>query len=111
MCVGLLAGCGAENTKESGDGKVTLDVWDIWTDPSSSLTTAFEDAVAQYEEEHRISISNCMDLTRTPTKQKCPLNLQERPRESTSIYYWAPGMIRKLIEADKVLPIDEYVHG
>ena len=52
MCVGLLAGCGTGNKDTADDGQITLDVWDIWTDPSSSLTKAFETAVAEYEEEH-----------------------------------------------------------
>ena len=47
MCVGLLAGCGTGNKDTADDGQITLDVWDIWTDPSSSLTKAFETAVAE----------------------------------------------------------------
>lgn len=109
MCVGLLAGCGAENTKESGDGKVTLDVWDIWTDPSSSLTTAFEDAVAQYEEEHPDINIELHGLDTDAYKTKMSTEFAGKAEGIDVFYYWAPGMIRKLIEADKVLPIDEYV--
>lgn len=109
MCVGLLAGCGTGNKDTADDGQITLDVWDIWTDPSSSLTKAFETAVAEYEEEHPDINIELHGLDSDAYKTKMSTEFAGKADGIDVFYYWAPGMIKKLIDADKVLPIDEYV--
>lgn len=109
MCVGMLAGCGAGEGEDAGDGQVTLDVWDIWTDPSSSLTTAFETAVEQYEVDNPDINIELHGLDSDAYKTKMSTEFAGKAEGVDVFYYWAPGMIKKLIEADKVLPIDEYV--
>lgn len=109
MGVGLLAGCGAGENEDAGDGQITLDVWDIWTDPSSSLTTAFETAVEQYEADNPDINIELHGLDSDAYKTKMSTEFAGKAEGIDVFYYWAPGMIKKLIEADKVLPIDEYV--
>lgn len=108
MCVGSLTGMGAVPVM-ADDEKITLNVWDIWTDPSSSLTGAFQDAVDKYEEENPNIDIEVHGLDSDAYKTKMATEFAGKADGIDVFYYWAPGMIKKLIDADKVLPIDEYV--
>lgn len=107
MCAGMMTSYGA--VPVLADEEITLNVWDIWTDPSSALTGAFETAVEKYEEENPNINIELHGLDSDAYKTKMATEFAGKAEGVDVFYYWAPGMIKKLIDADKVLPIDEYV--
>ena len=99
---------GASATVFAAD-TVTLDVWHQFTDPESAQTQAFEAAVEEYEKEHENIKIELHGLDTESYKTKISTEFASSASGVDVFYYWAPGKLKQLTDADKVLPLNEYV--
>lgn len=105
MCTGALGYA----TTVSADDKVVLDVWHQFTDPESAQTQTFLAAVDQYQEEHDNIEIELHGLDTESYKTKISTEFASSASGVDVFYYWAPGKAKQLINADKVLPLNDYV--
>lgn len=110
MMVGLV-GCGSagSDNKKSADGKITLNVWHQWSNDTNELKKKYDEAVAQYEKEHTNVKINSETLDTEAYKTKIAAEFAGDAKGIDVFYYWGAGMAKKLVDADKLLPLDEYV--
>ena len=99
---------GASATVFAAD-TVTLDVWHQFTDPESAQTQAFEAAVEEYEKEHENIKIELHGLDTESYKTKISTEFASSASGVDVFYYWAPGKLKQLTYADKVLPLNDYV--
>ena len=99
---------GASATVFAAD-TVTLDVWHQFTDPESAQTQAFEAAVEEYEKEHENIKIELHGLDTESYKTKISTEFASSASGVDVFYYWAPGKLKQLTDADKVLPLNDYV--
>ncbi len=104
---------GGDSSAASGTASqqepVTLNVWHEWVAANDPQTAAFASAVEQYEKDHpnvKISLHGLEDSS---YKTKIATEFAGSAKNVDVFVYWAPGRIQKLLKADKLLPIDEYV--
>lgn len=123
-----LGACGASNTDggdaassapaatESSAGesvasgeKTVLNMWHIWAAESESSKKPFEDAVAKFNSENDRNIEIVLDATENETyKQKMVTTIAAN--EAPDIYfYWSGGYMQNIVEAGKVLALDDYL--
>lgn len=102
-----LTGC-ASKTAKADDG-VVLDVWHQFTDPESAQTKTFLAAVENYEKEHENIKIELHGLDTESYKTKISTEFASSASGVDVFYYWAPGKLKQLVDADKVLSLDEYV--
>lgn len=91
------------------DDTVTLDVWHQFTDPESAQTSAFEAAVKEYEKEHDNIKIKLHGLDTESYKTKISTEFASSASGVDVFYYWAPGKLKLFTDADKVLPLNDYV--
>lgn len=109
MLAGTLSGCQKKEAGGGEGGKIVLDVWHQWTDPNSSLTQTFNEAVENYEKDHEGIDIELHGLDTDSYKTKMSTEFAGNAKGVDVFYYWAPGKLKQLVDADKVLPIDDYV--
>lgn len=102
-----LAGCG--NTAEKASDEVVLDVWHQFTDPESAQTKTFLEAVENYESEHEGIKIELHGLDTESYKTKISTEFASSASGVDVFYYWSPGKLKQLVDADKVLPLNDYV--
>ena len=91
---------GASATVFAAD-TVTLDVWHQFTDPESAQTQAFEAAVEEYEKEHENIKIELHGLDTESYKTKISTEFASSASGVDVFYYWAPGKLKQLTDADK----------
>ncbi len=109
MMTGAAAGCQKKESAPDGTEKIVLNVWHQWTDPNSSLTQTFQTAVEDYEKEHENIDIELHGLDTDSYKTKMSTEFAGNAKGVDVFYYWAPGKLKQLVNADKVLAVDEYL--
>ncbi len=112
VCMSVAMVCGATAGYTStvyADDAVVLDVWHQFTDPESVQTQAFLEAVENYENEHENIKIELHGLDTESYKTKISTEFASSASGVDVFYYWAPGKLKPLINADKVLPLNDYV--
>lgn len=105
MCTGVMG----FTTIVSADDKVVLDVWHQFTDPESAQTKTFLEAVEKYQEENDNVEIELHGLDTESYKTKISTEFASSASGVDVFYYWAPGKIKQMVDADKVMPLNDYV--
>lgn len=94
----------------AADGeKVTLNVWHQWSNDTNELKAIYDKAVADYMAENPNVTINTETLDTEAYKTKISAEFAGDASGIDVFYYWGAGMARKLVNADKLLPLDEYI--
>lgn len=118
-----VAGCGSTKTTApegdsqpaqgtqaaAADGKVTLNVWHQWSNDTNELKKLYDNAVTAYMEENPNITINTQTLDTEAYKTKISAEFAGEASGIDVFYYWGAGMARKLVNADKLLPLDDYL--
>lgn len=119
-----MAGCGSNKNSQTGnepasgqesqasggqEGQVTLNVWHQWANDTNELKGLYEQAVKEYEEENPNVKINSQSLDTEAYKTKIAAEFAGNAKGIDVFYYWGAGMARKLVNADKLLPLDDYL--
>ncbi len=106
-------GCGSSaDTDKKGDAgsqKVTLNVWHQWSNDTNELKQMYDKAVSTYMEENPDVIINTQTLDTEAYKTKISAEFAGDAKGIDIFYYWGAGTANKLVKANKLLPIDDYV--
>lgn len=111
MSLGIV-GCGEkknESEVENSSGKITLNVWHQWSNDTTELKKIYDQAVEQYMKDNPQVEIHTETLDTEAYKTKIAAEFAGKAAGIDVFYYWGAGMARKLVEADKLLPIDEYI--
>lgn len=114
MVIGL-AGCAktdnvAEETPVNNAGEeVTLNVWHQWSNDTNELKGIYDQAVADYVSENPNVKIETQTLDTEAYKTKISAEFAGDAKGIDVFYYWGAGTARKLVNADKLLPMDEYL--
>ncbi|MDE7334597.1 MAG: extracellular solute-binding protein [Lachnospiraceae bacterium] len=110
MSIAVLTGVSACSpaAKQESD-EVVLDVWHQFTDPESEQTKTFLAAVDNYESEHENIKIELHGLDTESYKTKISTEFASSASGIDVFYYWSPGKLKQLVNADKVLPLNDYV--
>jgi len=111
MVIGL-AGCGkSEDNPSGGEGtdNVTLNVWHQWSNDTNELKRLYDTAVAEYIKDNPHVKIETQTLDTEAYKTKISAEFAGNARGIDVFYYWGAGTARKLVNADKLLPLDEYI--
>ena len=107
----LLAGCGAgqvENTPEAEPEQKVLNVWHQWGSGMKS-EEFIQEAAALFEKEHEdVKIQIHALSTKTYTI-KLSMDFLGTAENVDVFYYQVPSMMKQLVGADKLLPLNEYL--
>lgn len=98
-----------EETSQDSKEKVTLNVWHQWSNDTNELKKLYDDAVKQYMDENPNVTINTQTLDTEAYKTKISAEFAGDAKGIDVFYYWGAGMARKLVNADKLLPLDDYV--
>lgn len=93
---------------QSGE-EVTLNVWHQWSNETNELKAIYDTAVKEYMDKNPNVVINTETLDTEAYKTKIAAEFAGEASGIDVFYYWGAGMARKLVEADKLLPLDEYV--
>lgn len=107
-----LAGCQSKESPKNetaAGGKVTLNVWHQWSNDTNELKKLYDGAVAAYMEANPNVIINSQTLDTEAYKTKISAEFTGEASGIDVFYYWGAGMARKLVNADKLLPLDDYI--
>jgi raffinose/stachyose/melibiose transport system substrate-binding protein len=113
MMIGF-AGCGSsssssESSSSKSDEKVTLNVWHQWATDTNDLKKVYDAAVVKYEADHPNIKIKTDTLDTAAYKTKINTSFASSTDAVDVFYYWSPGMVGKLVQAGKVLPLDDYL--
>ena len=99
-----------EGTTDAATGeKVTLNVWHQWSNDTNELKAIYDQAVTDYMAENPNVTINTETLDTEAYKTKISAEFAGDASGIDVFYYWGAGMARKLVNADKLLPLDAYV--
>lgn len=109
-----MIGCNNSSNSEaqkdnSNDTKMTLNVWHQWANDNNELKGLYDDAVKAYQTENPNVIINTETLDTEAYKTKIATEFAGDAKGIDVFYYWGAGMARKLVNADKLLPLDSYM--
>ncbi|MDD2971256.1 MAG: extracellular solute-binding protein [Lachnospiraceae bacterium] len=99
----------AETADAAGGDKVTLNVWHQWSNDTNELKAIYEKAVEDYMAENPNVVINSETLDTEAYKTKISAEFAGDASGIDVFYYWGAGMARKLVNADKLLPLDDYL--
>ena len=99
----------AADTVATDGEKVTLNVWHQWSNDTNELKKLYDSAVAAYIEENPNVEINTQTLDTEAYKTKIAAEFTGDASGIDVFYYWGAGMARKLVNADKLLPLDDYL--
>lgn len=107
----------AEPAAESGDAQadadskeaVTLNVWHQWSNDTNELKKIYDTAVDDYMKANPNVTIHSETLDTEAYKTKISAEFAGDASGIDVFYYWGAGMARKLVNADKLLPLDSYV--
>ena len=107
-----LAACGKDG-KQADSGKsgekITLNVWHQWSNDTNELKKIYDEAVAQYMTDNPNVEIKSETLDTEAYKTKISAEFAGTASGIDVFYYWGAGMARKLVNADKLLPLDDYI--
>ncbi len=89
--------------------KVTLNVWHQWANDTNELKAIYDAAVTGYMEENPNVTINSQTLDTAAYKTKISTEFAGKASGIDVFYYWGAGTAQKLVDADKLLPLDEYI--
>lgn len=98
----------AGNQTGTGD-QITLNVWHQWANDTNELKGLYEKAVSEYETANPGIKINSQSLDTEAYKTKIAAEFAGNAKGIDVFYYWGAGMARKLVNADKLLPLDDYM--
>lgn len=104
-------GAGQSNN-DSGDKtneEITLNVWHQWSNDTNELKKCYDEAVETYLKEHPNVHINTQTLDTEAYKTKISAEFAGDASGIDVFYYWGAGTAKKLVEADKLLALDEYI--
>ena len=129
-----LAGCGSTSSESTADTKtaqsstaagtdaaaaagsttastepVTLNVWHQWSNDTNELKKKYDEAVAEYMKENPNVTINTQTLDTEAYKTKISAEFAGDAKGIDVFYYWGAGTAKKLVDADKLLPLDDYL--
>jgi len=109
-----LTGCGGSSSEgKSGQsasgGKVTLNVWHQWSNDTNELKKKYDAAVTEYKQANPNVEINTQTLDTEAYKTKISAEFAGDAKGIDVFYYWGAGMAKKLVKANKLLPLDQYV--
>lgn len=107
-----LGACGKKGNEEaaaSTDGKTTLNVWHQWSTDTKELRERYEEAVQTYMDDNPDVIINTERLDTEAYKTKISAEFAGDAKGIDVFYYWGAGMAKKLVNADKLLALDDYL--
>lgn len=100
-------------TEEAADASqgepITLNVWHQWSNDTNQLKKLYEEAAEAYMAENPNITINTQTLDTEAYKTKISAEFAGEASGIDVFYYWGAGAAKKLIDADKILPIDEYL--
>ncbi len=114
MCL-IIGGCRKEPpapslaTEECTQDKIVLNVWHQWTNDTNELKGIYDEAVEKYQQEHKNILIQIHTLDTEAYKTKISAEFAGSAEHIDVFYYWGAGMAEKLVETDKLLPIDNYI--
>lgn len=111
ICLTVTA-CGSRTVQEEpaeGEEKIILNVWHQWTNDTNELKRIYDRAVEHYMAEHKNIEIRTYTLDTEAYKTKISADFAGAAEGIDVFYYWGAGMAKKLVEADKLLPLDEYI--
>jgi raffinose/stachyose/melibiose transport system substrate-binding protein len=112
MVLGMAA-CGNKGsqneTKSASNGKVTLNVWHQWSNDTNELKAKYDEAVAAYMKKNPNVEIKTQTLDTEAYKTKISAEFAGDAKGIDVFYYWGAGAAKKLVKANKLLPIDKYV--
>ncbi|WP_349944430.1 extracellular solute-binding protein [Lacrimispora sp. BS-2] len=113
-----MTGCGSKgsaaptNAGSPGEGKTektVLNVWHQWSNDTNELKKKYDEAVAAYLAENPDVEINTQTLDTEAYKTKISAEFAGDAKGIDVFYYWGAGTARKMINADKLLPLDSYI--
>ncbi len=107
-----MAACGKNNDKaanKDGEDTVTLNVWHQWSNDTNELKKLYDEAVVVYQKDHPNVKINTQTLDTEAYKTKISAEFAGKASGIDVFYYWGAGMARKLVNADKLLALDNYL--
>jgi len=88
---------------------VTLNVWHQWSNDTNELRKIYDLAVADYTTANPHVTINSETLDTEAYKTKISAEFAGNASGIDVFYYWGAGTARKLVNADKLLPFDDYL--
>lgn len=100
-----------DGDKDQGNAPapVTLNVWHQWSNDTNELKKVYDEAVATYIAENPHVTINTETLDTEAYKTKISAEFSGNASGIDVFYYWGAGTARKLVNADKLLPLDDYL--
>lgn len=100
----------ATETSTTSDAEpVTLNVWHQWSNDTNELKAKYEEAVADYMAENPHVTINTETLDTEAYKTKINAEFAGDADGIDVFYWWGAGTAKKFVEADKLLPLDDYI--
>ena len=100
---------GEKDDIDGSSEKVTLNVWHQWSNDTNELKKIYEQAAADYMDENPNVTINSQTLDTEAYKTKISAEFTGNADGVDVFYYWGAGMAKKLVDADKLLPLDDYL--
>ena len=108
-----MTGCASKGSTSpesgSGSGKVVLNVWHQWSNDTNELKKKYDEVVSAYMAENPNVEINTQTLDTEAYKTKISAEFAGDAIGIDVFYYWGAGTARKMINADKLLPLDPYI--
>jgi ABC-type glycerol-3-phosphate transport system substrate-binding protein len=103
----------AETTKDveasTSEEKITLNVWHQWSNDTNELKKLYDTAVGEYMNQNPNVSINTQTLDTEAYKTKISAEFTGDASGIDVFYYWGAGTAKKLVNADKLLPLDDYI--
>lgn len=115
MSLTACGGSGSQNTDAPQTGspaegeEITLNVWHQWANDTNELKKLYDNAVAEYTEANPNVKINTQTLDTEAYKTKISAEFAGDASGIDVFYYWGAGTAKKLVQADKLLPLDDYI--
>ena len=97
------------STQAATTDQITLNVWHQWSNDTNELKKLYESAVTDYMAENPGVVINTQALDTEAYKTKISAEFAGDASGIDVFYYWGAGTARKLVQADKILPLDDYL--
>ncbi|RHR33820.1 extracellular solute-binding protein [Eubacterium sp. AF19-12LB] len=107
-----MAGCGSKggsSDAKNDDGTITLNVWHQWSNDTNELKGKYEEAVKAYEKENTGVKIKTETLDTEAYKTKINAEFAGDAKGIDVFYWWGAGTAKKLVDAGKVMALDDYV--
>jgi raffinose/stachyose/melibiose transport system substrate-binding protein len=112
--IGSLVGCTPKESTPTDskpkDEKITLNVWHQWANDTNDLKKLYDQAVEKYQKDHTNIVIKTDTLDTEAYKTKISTAFASNTSDVDVFYYWGGGKGKKLAEAGKLLPLDEYIN-